>query len=247
MTQKEFVVLPDLDKKIDEAIHDAINYFDKKCPYCDSLLFTGHIRNKIQIDHFIPVSKGGQHVPWNILPVCQKCNSKKLAKKPQLFLTHEKVKSCESYLANVKSRYVGQLQSDIEKFQQIKAIFNKYSDPDLIVLHKSDILKSIYEITTDLNYPNSYQKTISGFEPETNLKDLLNSLFKIPNNNDLIEKYSATELLQKIQPLVNFQLTRTLVSKTLKKMGFFNRTERIRGYGIKRAFYLTPRGTNNGT
>lgn len=236
MTQKEFVVLPNLDKKIDEAIHDAINYFDKKCPYCDSLLFTGHIRNKIQIDHFIPVSKGGQHVPWNILPVCQKCNSKKLAKKPQLFLTHEKVKSCESYLANVQSRYVGQLQSDIEKFQQIKAIFSKYSDPELIVLYKSDILKSIYEITTELNYPNSYQKTISVFEPETNLKDLLNSLFKIPNNNDVIEKYSATELLQKIQPLVNFQLTRTLVSKTLKKMGFFNRTELIRGYGIKELF-----------
>ena len=80
--ENRYIILPDLDKKIDEAIHDAINFFDKKCPYCETLLFTGHIRNKIQIDHFIPISKGGQHLPWNILPVCQKCNSKKNAKKP---------------------------------------------------------------------------------------------------------------------------------------------------------------------
>ena len=48
---------------IDEAIFDAINEFDKRCPYCSKDLYMGGIREKIEIDHFIPVSKGGSISP----------------------------------------------------------------------------------------------------------------------------------------------------------------------------------------
>ena len=54
--ENRYLVLPDLDKKIEEAFHDATTFFEKKCPYCDALLYTGHIRKKIHLDHFIPIA-----------------------------------------------------------------------------------------------------------------------------------------------------------------------------------------------
>ncbi len=244
----EIIVLPDLDKKMDEAIHDAINHFDKKCPYCESLLFTGHIRSKIQIDHYIPISKGGQHVPWNILPVCQKCNLKKLAKKPKLFLTDDKSKICEKYLAMVKAKYVGQVQSDLEKYQQIKSIFSNIHDIASINQTKGEIVKSIYEIVTGKSYLINKPTFKSDFDINQSLIDTINELYKIPENSDPIEKYSATELVTIIQPLTNFTLTRNMVSKAFKKIGFYNRLERINSFETKKAFYVTPKRTfNNGT
>lgn len=40
------------------------------------------------VDHTIPVSKGGEHSPHNVVPACIECNSKKGAKlnwKPRVF------------------------------------------------------------------------------------------------------------------------------------------------------------------
>ena len=43
------------------------------CFYCGSL-------NHIQIDHVIPVSKGGRHSIGNIVPACRSCNASKCDK-----------------------------------------------------------------------------------------------------------------------------------------------------------------------
>ena len=39
-----------------------------------------------EIDHMIPLSKGGGHTIYNIVPACRSCNRKKNAKFPLNFL-----------------------------------------------------------------------------------------------------------------------------------------------------------------
>ena len=51
--------IPDLEKKNEEAVFDALYKFDKKCPYCGKDQYRVGIRDKIEIDHFVPISKGG--------------------------------------------------------------------------------------------------------------------------------------------------------------------------------------------
>jgi hypothetical protein len=87
----------DLEKKNEEAVHDATNYFSKKCPYCERDLFKTNIRDKKEVDHFIPISKGGQNVPWNILPSCKGCNRKKRDKMPNVFLDKAIYDRCFKY------------------------------------------------------------------------------------------------------------------------------------------------------
>lgn len=49
---------------------NAIEYFDGKCAYC--------LREDVLTrDHFIPITKGGNHVKNNIVPVCKRCNFSK--------------------------------------------------------------------------------------------------------------------------------------------------------------------------
>ena len=52
------------------------------CSYCDQI-------EKLQMDHVIPISRGGKHERGNILPVCLRCNASKRERlisewKPQL-------------------------------------------------------------------------------------------------------------------------------------------------------------------
>ena len=240
MTEKtEYIVLPDLDKKIDEAVHDALNFFDKKCPYCDTLLFTGHIRNKIQLDHYFPIAKGGQHVPWNILPVCQNCNSKKHAKKPKLFLSQDQVDKCNMYLKTIKEKYIGQVQNDLEKYQQIKSIFIEHSDLTEIIKNRITVLEAIYEIINGNQLPQERKLINFIFDLESAVEQAINKLYRIPGVTDEIKKYSVTELFNIIQPLVDFQIPKNSIGKGFRRLGFYYRLERINRQESKRVFYVT--------
>ena len=44
--------------------------FAQKCAYCDE-------RTKLEIEHVVPLSKGGKHLRENIIPSCRMCNSSK--------------------------------------------------------------------------------------------------------------------------------------------------------------------------
>lgn len=44
--------------------------YSSSCYYCDS-------KENIQIDHVIPISRGGRHSIGNIVPACMKCNVSK--------------------------------------------------------------------------------------------------------------------------------------------------------------------------
>lgn len=50
--------------------------FDNSCCYCGS-------RQNIQVEHFIPRSKGGPHSIGNLLPACADCNKNKRASNPE--------------------------------------------------------------------------------------------------------------------------------------------------------------------
>ena len=44
--------------------------FDHRCAYCDA-------DGDLQVEHVIPISKGGEHHLGNIVPACQRCNYSK--------------------------------------------------------------------------------------------------------------------------------------------------------------------------
>lgn len=234
----QFFVLPDLDKKIDESIHDAINYFEKKCPYCSDSLYSGHIRNKIHIDHFIPIAKGGQNVPWNILPVCQKCNSKKHSKKPGIFLNPDTYIKCQDYLQIISDKYVGDIQVNLEKFIQIKVILKELHNKKHSKEKLNDTIDLLSQIALDLK-PNKNILNIDHlnyiFEDYENI---ITKYFKIPESEDKILKFSITEIHEILSKKLNKEINRTRLSKKLKQLGFIQQVERT-PEKIKRCFSLT--------
>lgn len=222
----QFYVLPDLDKKIDEAIHDAINFFDKKCPYCSESLYSGHIRNKIHIDHFIPIAKGGQNVPWNLLPVCQKCNSKKNSKKPIQFLSKETFDKCQDYLKTIQKRYVGEIQINLEKYTQVRAILLEIPKNNSSKVKHSEIINSLFQIVFDIkpNHKNMLDNTyVSTYE----LENVIQRYFKTPKQNDKIMKLSISEIHDFISKELNKKVLRIQISKKLREFGFISKLERL--------------------
>jgi len=65
---------------------EYINFvFDNKCAWCDS-------SDDIELEHFIPLSKGGKTIPGNCYPCCWKCNRGTNGKFNKLPLEWAKIK-----------------------------------------------------------------------------------------------------------------------------------------------------------
>ena len=54
---------------------------NNKCYYCDNEL-DFNTKNKVHLDHYIPLSKGGTHSIKNVVWSCSECNRQKNAKMP---------------------------------------------------------------------------------------------------------------------------------------------------------------------
>lgn len=54
--------------------------YGNQCAYC------GKSDVKLTMDHVVPLSKGGAHVPMNLVPACRSCNSRKRDKERDVFL-----------------------------------------------------------------------------------------------------------------------------------------------------------------
>lgn len=73
-----------------------------ECAYCNK-----EMKNATQ-EHFIPIDKGGNHTPDNIIPICLNCNSKKSASDfydwyPTMeFYSKDNVKKIEHYFDKIK-------------------------------------------------------------------------------------------------------------------------------------------------
>ena len=116
-----------LTKLNDEVLFDAINYFNKSCPYCKKDLYAGNIRAKIEIDHFFPIAKGGQDFPWNLLPTCKECNRKKRDKLPFEFLDASTYIECYKYLENVMLKITQNHEDKLQRDEIIKHSLVDYS------------------------------------------------------------------------------------------------------------------------
>jgi 5-methylcytosine-specific restriction endonuclease McrA len=51
----------------------AFEHFGEACAYCGGT-------DKLTVDHYVPLSRGGMHAPSNIVPACLSCNCSKGAK-----------------------------------------------------------------------------------------------------------------------------------------------------------------------
>jgi 5-methylcytosine-specific restriction endonuclease McrA len=68
--------------------------FDSRCAYCGS-------NKDIQQDHIIPISRGGEHAPWNVIPCCSDCNRRK--KNSVGFELPQWNKECHQYIIRLEN------------------------------------------------------------------------------------------------------------------------------------------------
>lgn len=61
----------------------ALFHFRDSCAYCGE---TGVL---MQMEHFVPLSKGGSFSSYNIIPSCSKCNQSKHNKNPQIWYSSQ--------------------------------------------------------------------------------------------------------------------------------------------------------------
>lgn len=61
-------------------IQKLLKFFKHSCAYCNER-FLKNSKGKYQyhLDHVQPLSKGGNHTLYNLVPACQKCNTSKNA------------------------------------------------------------------------------------------------------------------------------------------------------------------------
>lgn len=65
-------------------VEARIDAQEARCHYCgEELEFSG--KNKFQVDHFVPLSRGGSNWPSNIVIACAGCNAAKGDKMPWEF------------------------------------------------------------------------------------------------------------------------------------------------------------------
>lgn len=146
--------ITDIDNKIKESEYNALSYFNKMCPYCGNGIFDGHIRNKLNLDHFWPITKGGQNVPWNILPICGRCNRKKKDKLPHEFLEPARFEVCLKYLSEVRNKYCNDSQKCCEIVAKIKSSI--IEDRKLTATQAMKVLLQIFEVDVDFQSSNIF-------------------------------------------------------------------------------------------
>jgi len=140
------VGISDLEKRNEEAVFDALTAFDKKCPYCLKEQFRVGIRDKIEIDHFIPISKGGQNIPWNLVPICKSCNRKKKDRLPYDFLDNETFHRVNSYLSTVQKRFQDEGVVSYATANTLTRLVDKYKS-FITQNSKHDFIKELIHLT----------------------------------------------------------------------------------------------------
>ena len=126
-----------------EAIKQS---FGNQCQYCGEIFE----EYELEIDHIVPVSKGGKDILINKVPACKSCNSKKADMDVFKFLQNEGFEATEG------------LKSRLEKLQKKRlisgapsAIFKK--------LNKKDRKKYTWEQVNSIHFSQKDTRTQSDF------------------------------------------------------------------------------------
>ena len=141
------VGINDLEKRNEEAVFDALTAFDKKCPYCSKEQFRVGIRDKIEIDHFISISKGGQNLPWNLVPTCKNCNRKKKDRLPFDFLDRQTFERVNTYLVSVQKKFQDEGIESYLSSITLSRLIDKHKE-FLIQNSWHDFVKELVHLTT---------------------------------------------------------------------------------------------------
>lgn len=179
-----------------EAIHDALTFFDKKCPYCDKDLFVTTKRKQFEIDHFFPVSKGGQDLPWNLIPVCQGCNRKKKDTLPHKFLEINSFKKVSIYLNTVHEKFLSEAIDSYTFKEKISELIEKESLFVKNHLHSDFITSLLYLTENQSIIKNELSQTIEG-----NYNEIHEDSYKIKKylNKEIPENWNSFNLSERIK------------------------------------------------
>lgn len=67
---------------------DRIQFYGWRCAYC----FVGLSLKTVEVDHRMPISRGGSNWPSNLVPCCESCNCSKRNRTPHEFAQWRKTK-----------------------------------------------------------------------------------------------------------------------------------------------------------
>jgi hypothetical protein len=162
---------------VEEAVFDAQSWFKKQCPYCGKDQYRVSFREKIEIDHFIPISRGGQNVPWNLLPVCKPCNRKKKDRLPADFLPAVVFDKCSSYLSSVRIRFAEEGVAQLESQNFLKALIEK-NEPFVSVSWSNPFIQNLVQIVHPEMYQRVLLQTPPGRAHATKAADYLSGLIR---------------------------------------------------------------------
>lgn len=84
-----------------------IDLFNGRCYACDN-------PNNLQMDHHVPLIKGGRKEPGNIVMLCYKCNAQKLDYMPEEFYSSEELINLQGLLD--KERSILNFELDVDKW-----------------------------------------------------------------------------------------------------------------------------------
>lgn len=77
----------------DQDWQKTLEYFNHKCVYCGS-------SERLEQDHFIPITKNGGYTPNNIVPACKTCNLRKYNYSPEQWCSPEIYNIIQEYFQN---------------------------------------------------------------------------------------------------------------------------------------------------
>jgi FtsZ-binding cell division protein ZapB len=213
------VGISDLEKRNEEAVFDALTAFDKKCPYCSKEQFRVGIRDKIEIDHFVPISKGGQNLPWNLVPTCKNCNRKKKDRLPFDFLNRQTFEMVNTYLATVQKKF---------QDEGIESYLSAITLSRLLEKHKEFLIQnSWHEFVKELVHLTNVDKSEYLLE---NNKDSYGGVNKDYISNQIKSRLGAFEkgivgspfhlICERISEEGNFHLEAGILFQLLKQAGW---------------------------